>query len=190
MAQVDDPQARPRCELVVPDAGPLITLAYAGRLDLLLAPGIDVVVVDMVRHELTRSATPTSRQILEFLSQPRIRIAETDTGREAGARGPDFRRRHAGERAIQDFLFDQWDRSATPGCALLLFEDHTIAGTTFVLPDNVFLLSTRAFLQTLQQRGYLESADAVLDAALAAGRQCSLRLIRQPPKAAPDTEPF
>ncbi len=37
-----------QCELVVPDAGPRITLAYADRLDLLLTLRVTVVVVDRV----------------------------------------------------------------------------------------------------------------------------------------------
>jgi hypothetical protein len=46
--------------VVLPDAGPLITPAYADALDLLLTPGWPVLLVDMVLHEVTRNATPTS----------------------------------------------------------------------------------------------------------------------------------
>ena len=49
--------------LLLPDAGPLITLAYADALDLLLAPGWSVQIVDMVLHEVIRNATPTSTAI-------------------------------------------------------------------------------------------------------------------------------
>ena len=45
---------------LLPDAGPLITLAYANALDVLFKPGWRVAVVDMVLHEVTRSQTPTS----------------------------------------------------------------------------------------------------------------------------------
>ena len=39
---------------MLPDAGPLITLAYADALDLLLKPGWRVTIVDRVFHELTQ----------------------------------------------------------------------------------------------------------------------------------------
>ena len=46
--------------LLLPDAGPLITLAYAQALDLLFKPGWPVQIVDMVLQEVTRNRTPTS----------------------------------------------------------------------------------------------------------------------------------
>jgi hypothetical protein len=49
--------------VLLPDAGPLITLAYAEALDLLFKPGWAVQLVDMVLHEVKRSATPTSQSL-------------------------------------------------------------------------------------------------------------------------------
>ena len=49
--------------VLLPDAGPLITLAYADALDLLFKPGWPVVLVDMVLHEVTRNRTPTSEKL-------------------------------------------------------------------------------------------------------------------------------
>jgi hypothetical protein len=46
--------------VILPDAGPLITLAYAEGLDVLLEPGWPVQIVGMVLHELTRNQTPTN----------------------------------------------------------------------------------------------------------------------------------
>ena len=51
---------------VLPDAGPLITLAYADSLDLLLKPGWPVEIVDMVLKEVTRNKTPTSQRIASW----------------------------------------------------------------------------------------------------------------------------
>jgi len=48
---------------LLPDAGPLITLAYADALDVLFKPGWTVMLVDMVLHEVTRSQTPTSARL-------------------------------------------------------------------------------------------------------------------------------
>ena len=44
----------PRYSLIVPDASPLITLAAADALDLLLKPGIPVTVPDGVHFETVR----------------------------------------------------------------------------------------------------------------------------------------
>ena len=52
--------------ILVPDAGPLIILAYAGRLDMLQWPDWPVHAVDRVLHEVTRNQTPTSEVIAAF----------------------------------------------------------------------------------------------------------------------------
>lgn len=180
------------CELVVPDASPLITLAYAGRLDLLLVLGIKIVVVDMVKIELTRHPTPTSYIILDFLVNNHINIIETDTGKEAVERGESAQRKHEGERAIQDFLFEFHDKTVGIGGknVLLLFEDNKIAGTAFVLPDNVYLLSTKSFLFELQRRGLIPSAEEIMNEALAKGRECSQHEVDRPPKVDSFVLPF
>lgn len=181
------------CELVVPDAGPLITLAYAKRLDLLLALGLRVVVVDMVKQELIRHPTETSEAIISFIDQNPISIAETDIGSEAASKGADFKKSHAGERAIQEFLFnfsDEVQNLKRERYALLLFEDHKIAGTNFVLPDNVYVLSTRAFLDRLEKRHIIKSAAAISHDAIAAGRTFSQKIVDQPPVARKSVKPF
>ena len=52
--------------VLLPDAGPLITLAYADALDLLFKPGWSVMLVDMVLHEITRNHTPTSGKLTRW----------------------------------------------------------------------------------------------------------------------------
>ena len=183
-----------RCELVIPDAGPLITLAYAGRLDLLLAMHIKVIIIDMVKIELTRHKTETSALILQFIVDNNIEIKTTDIGTNAIKQGESFKKAHAGERAIQDFLFDFYDENMNlPGAqkvALLLFEDHKIAGTAFILPDNVYAISTKAFLNRLETLKIIDSAQEVINAAFLAGRHFSQRAVDNPPPAYPDMRPF
>ena len=65
--------------IILPDAGPLITLAYAGVLDLLLKPGWSVSIVDGVLKEVTRSTTPTSEQIGRWVGQNKVSILPTRT---------------------------------------------------------------------------------------------------------------
>ena len=51
--------------VLLPDAGPLITLAYADALDVLFRPGWEVALVDMVLLEVTRNQTPTSDKLAQ-----------------------------------------------------------------------------------------------------------------------------
>ncbi len=57
--------------ILLSDAGPLITLAYADALDVLLLPGWAVQMVDMVLHEVTRKQTPTSQKISQWVGRHR-----------------------------------------------------------------------------------------------------------------------
>ena len=53
--------------LLLPDAGPLITLAYAQSFDLLFKPRWPVHIVDMVLEDVTRNQTPTSQAIAHWV---------------------------------------------------------------------------------------------------------------------------
>ena len=120
-----------------------------------------------VEFELSGKPTPTSAKIMAFLQGARIDTIKTGTGEKAKLTG--VSKRHDGERAIQDFLFDFAD-SNQDSFALLLFEDHKIGGTAFVLPENVYLLSTKAFLIALERRKIIQSANAIRSRA----RSCRL----------------
>lgn len=65
--------------LLLPDAGPLITLAYADALDVLLTPGWPVQIVDIVLHELTRNNTPTSQAIAAWVKTNKLSVVPTKT---------------------------------------------------------------------------------------------------------------
>jgi hypothetical protein len=64
---------------LLPDASPLITLAYADALDVLLKPGWTVMLVDMVLHEVTRNQTPTSSKIANWIAANQTAILTTKT---------------------------------------------------------------------------------------------------------------
>ena len=55
--------------ILLADASPLITLAYADALDVLLFPNWQVQMVDVVLHEVTRNPTPTSQKIAAWVMQ-------------------------------------------------------------------------------------------------------------------------
>lgn len=166
---------------LLPDAGPLITLAYADALDLLFKPGWPIVLVDMVLHEVTRNQTPTSERLVQWAVASQISVRATRTFRHHQQRlaaDPAARSANLGELAIQeamnDFALDQPQRSA-----VFLFEDHKIARASFLLPDNCRKISTRAYLLFLEQQGWLASAEAIERRAIQAGR--SFSRLRFPP---------
>ncbi len=169
--------------VLLPDAGPLITLAYAGALDLLLKPGWSVEIVDMVLHEVTRNETPPSRAIGEWVAARRLPIRATQLFRQyqvtlAEATSPPTKA-NLGEFAIQEAM-NQFAVLTPPRTGVFLFEDHKIARAGFLLPDNARKVSTRAFLQFLEQRGWLDSAAEIEPRAIQNGRNFSR--LRFPPE--------
>lgn len=168
--------------VLLPDAGPLITLAYAGALDLLLSPGWPVEIVDMVLHEVTRNATPTSGVIAEWVAAKGLPVCTTRLYRQyqealaTSAKPP--AKAHLGEFAIQEAM-NGFALSVPPRTGVFLFEDHKIARAGFLLPDNVRKISTRAFLLFLEQRGWLDSAAEIEHRAIRQGRNFSR--LRFPP---------
>ncbi len=166
--------------VLVPDAGPLITLAYAGRLDLLLRPGWPVHVVDMVRFEVTRNQTSTSDAIASFIDKQRLSVVATEVCRRYQQRlvdaqtgnNPPPRKAGLGELAIQEYMI-RLGLEDIPAPAVLLFEDHKIARGGFHLPDNVRRVSTRAFLLFLEEKGWIPSADDIECEAVRNGRRFS-----------------
>jgi hypothetical protein len=174
--------AQRQAPVLFADAGPLITLAYASALDVLLVPGWQVRVVDMVAHEVTRNATPSSGLIGSWLADHAVTIVPTRTfehyrrSQTEGQAG--LRKSHLGELATQEAMHAMaLDEPACTG--IFLFEDHKIARASFLVPENCRKISTRAYLQFLEGRGKIDSATAIERAAIAAGRQFSQ--LRFPP---------
>lgn len=169
--------------VLLPDAGPLITLAYADALDLLFKPGWPIVLVDMVLHEVTRNQTPTSEKLAQWATTGQVSVRATRSllhHRQTLAASPAAARTaNLGELAIQetmnDFALDQ-----PPQTGVFLFEDHKIARASFLLPDNCRKISTRAYLLFLEQQSWLESAADIERRAIQAGR--SFSKLRFPPE--------
>lgn len=169
--------------VLLPDAGPLITLAYADALDLLFKPGWPIVLVDMVLHEVTRNQTPTSEKLAQWATTGQVSVRATRSllhHRQTLAANPAAARTaNLGELAIQetmnDFALDQ-----PPQTGVFLFEDHKIARASFLLPDNCRKISTRAYLMFLEQQGWIESAADIERRAIQAGR--SFSKLRFPPE--------
>jgi hypothetical protein len=161
---------------LLPDAGPLITLAYADALDVLLKPGWSVELVDMVLHEVTRNQTPTSERIDAWVNKNKVPVLPTKTYQyyqQHSANGDMVvKKSNLGELAIQEAM-NGFALEMPPRTGVFLFEDHRIARASFVLPYNCRKVTTRAFLLFLEQRGWLESASEIERRAILGGRNFS-----------------
>lgn len=165
----------PREIALLPDAGPLITLAYADALDALFKPGWTVMLVDMVLHEITRNQTPTSDKLAAWATAKRIPVLPTKTFAHfklADAAGAAPRKNKLGDLAIQESM-NEFALMLPPRTGVFLFEDHKIARTSFLVPDNCRKISTRAFLVFLEQKGLIPSAADIERRAALAGRAFS-----------------
>ena len=168
--------------VLLPDAGPLITLAYADALDLLFRVGWTVALVDMVLHEVTRNQTPTSRALATWVQTNQIPVLPTkihahhQQNLQTNPAAP--RKSNLGELAIQETM-NNFALEQPPRTGVFLFEDHKIARAGFILPDHCRKVSTRAFLLFLEQRGLLASAAEIERRAVQAGRAFSA--LRFPP---------
>ena len=161
--------------VLLPDAGPLITLAYADALDLLFKPGWTVQLVDMVLHEVTRNTTPTSQRIARWARRHRVPVLTTrvfeHNASAAGGATPAPRKSNLAASAIQEVM-SGFALATPPTQGVFLFEDHKIARVSFVLPESCQKVSTppRAFLLFLEQQELIASAAEVQAQALRAGR--------------------
>jgi hypothetical protein len=174
--------------VLLPDAGPLITLAYADALDLLFKPGWPIVLVDMVLHEVTRNQTPTSEKLAQWAAAGQVSMRTTRTFQHhqqmLAANAAAARTANLGELAIQetmnDFALQELDTGQPQQTGVFLFEDHKIARASFLLPDSCRKISTRAYLLFLEQQGWLASAADIERRAIQAGRNFSK--LRFPPE--------
>lgn len=165
--------------IVVPDAGPLISLARAGRLDLLIALKLPVYVMDQVYWEATQNKDkPDALAIAAFVASHSglVHIAATETGanarfaREAGRVGK--RQSNLGEAAISEFLTG-FEARFVDTAALLIYEDSDFTRRRIIVPDNVHVVSTKSFIYGLQDRKLVDDAEAIWRSIKEAGRRPS-----------------
>ena len=159
--------------LIVTDTSPLLTLVLAGSLDVLLRPGLPVSIPDAVYIEATRvHGAPGADQIVEWINAhlERVRIIPTDIGIDQQRRLEEGRSiRGLGEQAALETL-ERFLRSRPDAEALLLFEDSDVRKRRAVVDERASLISTGEFLRELEVAGFIQSADHILDAAAASGR--------------------
>ncbi len=153
--------------LLVPDAGPLFSLAAADLLPVLLRT--QLVVTDVVKQETfdrgaLSSASPEAVALHDFYVKHtrRIEVRATTVGnllKLARRTDPKAKLRNAGELSIQSLLISL--RSEAGGARILvLFEDAWFVRNALALPPNCTLISTSAFLRNLERSGLIKSAAA------------------------------
>jgi hypothetical protein len=160
--------------IVLPDAGPLISLACADALGLLLSfqDGVRIVLTDIVEFEATHRSDdlPDAVAIKQFIEENRDRIevmsttvgslALDDIKRKLASGQPASLPKDIGELSITSFVISM--RMANPGDPMLaILEDDWFESNTYALPGNLHLLSTSAWLDGLEQMKVLESAAEV-----------------------------
>ncbi|GAA3977501.1 hypothetical protein [Allohahella marinimesophila] len=161
-----------RCTVIIPDAGPLISLWVADQLSLLLKLDMRIVVIDAIYAELTRDPDnwPKDKAIKNFIqsNQPPFVIEPTRIGRAEKERTRKGERplRNACEIAIADFMsaedgLGKYISSKEPVVVLWEDSDTPFMWFSHKLP-NLHLLTTVGFLRGLERVSVIPCADAVI----------------------------
>lgn len=160
-------------KIIVTDTSPLITLAVADELAVLLLPRIPIEIPDAVYNEATRiKAAPGAVQIGEWINRnsDMVRIVPTQTGIDQQRRLEENRpTRGMGEQAALEAIGIFLDLHPEDR-VLLLFEDADIEKRRAFLDERTSLISTGEFLRVLEHENEIPSAEKILDKAAASGR--------------------
>jgi hypothetical protein len=124
-------------------------------------------------HEATRvRGAPGAEQIVEWINAhlDLVRIVPTDIGIDQQRRLEEGRSiRGLGEQAAIEAL-ERFLRTDPAAEALLLVEDSDVEKRRAVVDQRVSLISTGDLLRELEAAGLIQSTDAILDRAVAYGR--------------------
>ncbi|MFN5190123.1 MAG: hypothetical protein ACK5YU_10345 [Burkholderiales bacterium] len=175
-----------KVEIILPDAGPLISLALGEALPDLLKLGMPVHIVDQVYFEVTGNlGHPGAKEARDFVeSNPmQVHVATTTVGRLAAVEresDPLVRHRGLGEAAIGEFLsrLDEYVTADAP--ILLVYEDGDVQSLRVTNIRRVHLIGTRELLIAMQEETLIPSADAVFTKMLGKGRAPSRNTLEQP----------
>lgn len=181
-------------DLILPDAGPLISLAHADRLDLLELFSVPVIVLDVVGLEcLRKPEAPDHDRLAAWFDSgsDRITVAQTPLvsvyrqALDAERSGADpVATRGLGDAALT-WALSNVDRLARPGALpLVLVEDRRLAVRLQALNQG-HVLSTRTWLAALDDAG-LADYRAIVAAMARHGRNLSSLAIDAPVRAGDD----
>ncbi|MET3106055.1 hypothetical protein AAKU67_000532 [Oxalobacteraceae bacterium GrIS 2.11] len=163
--------------LLIPDSGPLFSLAVANELGLLskFRIGIsDIVRDETINRGLLPSPTVEAKRLLEYYNRnaANIETFQTQVGIRIAAEkrlNPNYKvPANLGELSIQSMLIDL--QLSRPGSnPVVLFEDGWFLQHTTSLAKPCLLLSTEAFLEYAEEMQWIPSA-AQARAAIAMAR--------------------
>lgn len=181
-------QRSSQIEVVIPDAGPLISLARADALGILLIfkDEVRLVITDFVEFEVTRNRDkfPDAKRICDFINKNAgiVEIRETTLG-EAMKKTVQVRERYDEDEGFRNAMkavgheppqvpkdigeltivsYANSLITEPPGIpVLVLAEDDFFLHSGAVTPGNAHVLSTRALLDTLQILGKIPDAAAI-----------------------------
>jgi hypothetical protein len=166
-----------RDPIVIADAGPLIRLAAAGLLDAMRLINRRIVVVDRVEEEACGDLSkPFAKEIADWLDRmgEAVDHAVTTEGlgivkrRELAGQSAEHAQalkralRDSGERAIREYV--ELFRPADVDSVLVLFEDTMVPSLMAAATVPMTLMSTRAFVRMIADRGYNRDAAKALEA--------------------------
>lgn len=172
-----------RIKIVVPDAGPINTLAAAGKLELLLAPAnTDVVLIESVVNEII----VRSPELQRFFKTHAARIQRVATS----VCKDDAEKRRSGQPlgkgrgdlAIADFIMNCIDEAVGNSPALVLFEDRKLGRLRDLelYSENTHFITTAAYLRKLEAEGIIESFDETWSEIVAKNRSSDPHVHREP----------
>jgi len=172
-------------KLIVMDTGPLITLAVADCLDYLLYPGVPVYVPDAVLYEATRDgAALGAPEILEWVQMHTEQVHTLSTeaffnyvqNRETN---PGRREKDLGERAAIEAIHDAIHLAPDERAVLLTEDDRVLRRVLVIeaeLTARMIPITTRDFLEGMEDARRINSAEEVYRRAEDAGRLASKRV--------------
>lgn len=152
--------------LLIPDAGPLFSLAAGDLLHLLLKFRLgltDVVCAETVHRGLAPNASLEARNLLAFYNAhaPHIETFATQVGASIAqlrAQDPCYPAPpNQGELSIQSLLIDLQLRVPKTR-PVVMFEDAWFLRNAVALPKTCVLLSTQAFLEYAAEKAWIVSA--------------------------------
>ncbi len=153
--------------LIIPDSGPLISLARGKSLELLLALEIPVYIVDVVYEEVTSYRDfPDALEIEKFVqanANGKIHKFNTEIMEDIEARKrktPGYRKKHAGEMAIAEMVTRLDEIANRNDPVMMIFEDDKAPRIPAIalLGRNTWILSTWSYLLGLEKKGLIPSA--------------------------------
>lgn len=168
-------------DLILPDSGPLISLAHADRLDLLEVFDRPILVPDVVKLEcLKRPSAPDFEALQRWFRQSGNRISILEMPMRAAYEAA-LERERAGERratsgfgdATLAYVLRRLDDYAAPDAVPLVILEDESAARLLSRYGRAHILSTRAWLVSLERAGAIASAQGVIDAIARGGRSLS-----------------